>query len=516
MNMTRFFSVFLLGVCLTNSSNAQDRLPEGLIRELDAMFETARLDLRAPGLVYGVVSREGMLHVRSYGVRDLESGAPVTEKTAFRIASMTKMMTALLVQDLSDEGRISLDEPAEKYVPPLAAWTYPTTDSRKVVIRDLLNHTAGFVTDDPWADRQLGVSAETLDAYLAEANPFSHAPGSHYEYSNLGYVILGRIIETVTGQPFGERLRERILAPLRLMDTRLDGNSFEEDAKANAYNWTDDEFEAEPFLPSGAFDPLGGIWTTARDYQAFISWMLSAWPPRNEPEVGVIPRRVIRSVTDSQRLQGPYTRPGLTGLEDCVMGSAYANGLSVTAHCTAGLLIGHGGGFPGYGTYVLMNPGMGFGMFAFVNHTYGKPHRVVWEAVARLIDSGHFAADRHYLESDPGLMQAYAGIQAAFREKDIEAGDLQFANNFFLDRSRQRWNQQIDALNSEAGECETGAVLENDGRLSGKFEWVCETARIRGRLVMSPISPPAVQYLKLHTITLDNDGREIVTDYDFH
>jgi len=181
------------------------------------MLEVAKLDLRTPGLVYGVVDRDNMLRVRAYGLRELESGAPVTADMAFRIASMTKMMTALLVHDLADQGEISLDDPIEKYMPALAGWEYPTTDSRKVVIRDLVNHTAGFVTDDPWADRQHGVSAESLDAYLADANPFSHAPGTHWEYE------------------------------------------YDEAAKAKAYNWTDSAFESEPFLASGAFDPLGGI-----------------------------------------------------------------------------------------------------------------------------------------------------------------------------------------------------------------------------------------------------------------
>ena len=499
-----------------NLSYAQSGLPEDLAEELDAMFAAAQLDVRAPGLVYGVVDRDNMLRVRGYGVRDLESGAPATADTAFRIASMTKMMTALLVHDLEDQGKISLGDPAEKYVPALAAWRYPTKDSRKVVVRDLLNHTAGFVTDDPWADRQLGISAKTMDAYLADANPFSHAPGTHWEYSNFGYAILGRIIENVTGQTYAERLRERILDPLGMKDTHLDGTEIEDADKAKAYNWTDDGFEPEPFLASGAFDPLGGIWTTASDYQVFVSWILSAWPPRDDRDPGPIPRRVVRSVTDSQRIRGPFIRPGATGSEDCMMASAYAMGLSVTAHCTAGMLLGHGGGFPGYGTYVLMSPEQGWGVFAFTNHTYGGPGRVVWEAAAELIDSAHFEPDGQYLEPDAGLTRAYAGVQEIYRRGDIDGGGVRFANNFFLDRSRERWNRQLGALKETAGECKTDMALEHDGRLSGEFNWECETARVTGYLFLSPVSPAAVQYLHMRAITLAADGREIIIDHDFH
>lgn len=503
-------------VCGATAGNAQGELPEDLAEELAQIFEAARLDLRTPGLVYGVVGRDQMLRMRAVGEKDLESGAPVTGDTAFRIASMTKMMTALLIHDLADQGKLSLDDPAEKYVPALARWEYPTRDSRKVVVRDLVNHTAGFVTDDAWADRQLGVSAETMDDYLADAKPFSHAPGTHWEYSNFGYAILGRIIENVTGHTYGERLRERILNPLGMHDTRLDGTEINDAKKAKAYNWTDDAFEPEPFLESGAFDPIGGIWTTANDYQLFLSWMLSAWPPRNDRDSGPLPRRVVRSVTDSQRIRGPFIRAGATGGDDCVMAGGYAMGLSVTVHCKAGILLGHGGGFPGYGTYVLMSPEQGWAVFAFTNHTYSGPGKVVWEAAAHLIDSVHFAGDGHYLEPDADLTRAYAAVQEIYRRGDIDGSGVRFANNFFLDRSRNRWNRQLESLQETAGECKTDAALEHAGRLSGEFTWECETARLTGYLILSPVRPAAVQYLHLRAITLGADGREIVIDHDFH
>jgi hypothetical protein len=198
------------------------------------------------------------------------------------------------------------------------------------------------------------------------------------------------------------------------------------------------------------------------------------------------------------------------------MAGAYAMGLSVTAHCTAGILLSHGGGFPGYGSYVLMSPEQGWGIFAFTNHTYGGSAGIVWEAAAQLIASAHFEGDGYHLEADAGLTRAYAGVQEIYRRGDIDRGGVRFAGNFFLDRSRDRWNRQLAALQETAGECKTDAALEHDGRLSGEFTWDCETARITGYLSLSPVSPAAVQYLHLRAITLDEDGREIVTDHDFH
>ena len=122
--------------------------------KVDEIFADYALDNHIPGLVYGIVSNGKLIHVRGIGVQDLESKRPVTADTLFRIASMTKAFTALTVLKLRDEGKLQLDAPAETYVPEMRGWKYPTQDSPRIRVRDLLNHTAGFVTDDPWGDRQ--------------------------------------------------------------------------------------------------------------------------------------------------------------------------------------------------------------------------------------------------------------------------------------------------------------------------------------------------------------------------
>ncbi len=122
--------------------------------KIDEIFADYALDNHVPGLVYGIVSNGKLVHVRGIGVQDLESKRPVTADTLFRIASMTKAFTALTILRLRDEGKLQLDAPAENYVKEMRGWKYPTADSPRIRVRDLLNHTAGFVTDDPWGDRQ--------------------------------------------------------------------------------------------------------------------------------------------------------------------------------------------------------------------------------------------------------------------------------------------------------------------------------------------------------------------------
>jgi CubicO group peptidase (beta-lactamase class C family) len=125
-----------------------------LIPVLDANFRRFQQDSHVPGLIYGIVRDGQLVHVGAMGVQDLEAHRPVDANSLFRIASMSKAFTALAMLKLRDEGQLSLDALAEDYVPEMHAWRYPTNDSPRIRVRDLLSHVGGFVTDDPWGDRQ--------------------------------------------------------------------------------------------------------------------------------------------------------------------------------------------------------------------------------------------------------------------------------------------------------------------------------------------------------------------------
>ncbi|KXI27212.1 serine hydrolase domain-containing protein [Paraglaciecola hydrolytica] len=485
-----------------------------IFNELDELFEKARLDIKAPSLVFGVVTDEGLVHSRGFGSRTLPDGTAPDNQTAFRIASMTKMMTALLVLDLQDQGLLYLDAPAETYAKALASLTYPTTDSRKITVRDLLNHTSGFVTDNPWADRQMARTNEELNAFLAKAEPFAYAPGEHAEYSNLGYVVLGKIIENVSGRSFAEQLQNRLLKPLKMNNTTLDLNTLTLAQRAGAYNLVDGKYLQEPVLESGSFDPLGGIWTNVEDYGKFVAWMLASWPAHDGPERTLIPRRVVRSVTDGVSLLGASKGSGMVSENDCTMSSAYSMGLGIKKHCDAGLVLTHGGGFPGFGSYVVMMPDKGLGVFSFANETYANAFGPVWDAARKLINSD-LGKSPHQYTADVRMQKAYEGVIEAYASSDIQTANLTFADNFFLDRSQERWARQLKEIKSDAGECKVGD-LKPVSRLSGEFEWLCAKARVAGYLLQSPLNPANIQMLHLRVILRDGNGRDLVLDNDFH
>src|SRR4030095_17197651 len=185
-----------------------------IFADVDALMEAYRLDAHIPGMVWGVVRGGRLVHVKGAGIQDIEAKRPVTPETLFRIASMTKAFTALSILKLRDEGKLALDAPVETDVRGLRGWKYPTDDSPKIRVRALLTHTAGFVTDDPWGDRQTPLSESEFTRLLRDGVPFTQPPAMAMEYSNLGYALLGRIVANVSGQPYKDFVQGLLLTPL--------------------------------------------------------------------------------------------------------------------------------------------------------------------------------------------------------------------------------------------------------------------------------------------------------------
>src|SRR5689334_321535 len=178
-----------------------------MFEDLDAIYARYQQAEHIPGLVYGVVRDGKLAHVQGIGVASLETKAPVGPETFFRIASMTKCVTTLAVLLLRDRGKLSLDATVASLVPSFAKLKLPTADSRPISLRDLLTHVAGFVTDDPWGDRLLPQPLGDFNAMLEAGMHFARAPRIDFEYANLGYTLLGRVVEAASGEPYSGFVR---------------------------------------------------------------------------------------------------------------------------------------------------------------------------------------------------------------------------------------------------------------------------------------------------------------------
>ncbi len=482
----------------SNAPTAAPRTLESVIPAVDAHFRAFMVSSRAPGLVYGIVRDGRLVHVGTMGVQELEQRRPVTADSRFRIASMSKAFTALAILKLRDEGRLSLDALAETYVPELRNWRYPTSDSPRIRVRDLLSHTGGLVTDNPWGDRQQVLSEADFTRMLGEGVPMSRAPGLAHEYSNFGYALLGRIITNVSGTPYGRYIRSEIMLPLGMTSTVYEIADSPLERRAIGYRWENDRYVREPDMEHGSFGAMGGVETSANDYARWTAFLLSAWPARDGPETGPVRRSSVRELAQGLNFIQTNERPGLEGAPVCRFASAYGMGMRVSQDCDLGLTLGHGGGYPGYGSHLLIVPNSGIGVFAFANRTYAGSSRQTLLTALELHRAG-LAWPRPEAVS-PDLASAYSVAGQIYRSGSVERAQDRLAMNFLMDRSVENWARQLSELRAQTGECRTDEPITPDGFMAGIFHWICERAELRGYLLLAPTRPATIQQLDLRVL----------------
>jgi CubicO group peptidase (beta-lactamase class C family) len=322
-----------------------------------------------PGVAYGIVAGGRLVHSGGLGERWL--GGPVPDAgTVFRIASMTKSFTAATVLSLRDEGALRLDDPAHEYVGELHALLMPSTDSPRPTIRNLLTMTAGFPTDDPWGDRQQSLDPAEFAALLASGGVrLGWAPGTRFEYSNLGYALLGKVIETVTGTGYADAVRRRILDPLGLEHTGFEASEFDPAALARGYQRGAAGWAELPFDGYGAFAPMGGVFSTVADLARWAAGFADAFPARDGIEAGHPLSRASRREMQLPQLAiagwpaGSY--PDASTL-------SYGFGLFVEEGPVFGTMVQHSGGYPGFGSQMRWHPATRTGVIVLGNGTYSQ------------------------------------------------------------------------------------------------------------------------------------------------
>ena len=350
---------------------------------IDRLFRAYAADKKIPGMVWGVVIDGRIAHIGSFGVRDRVSQAPVGPDTAFRIASMTKSFTALAILKLRDDGRLSLEDPVSRWIPAFARMERPTRDTPPLTVRQLLSHSAGFPEDNPWGDQQLSATDAMMDEWLAKGIPFSTPPGTRYEYSNYAFGLLGRVVAAASGVSYEDYVRTEILAGLHMTGSTFRFADIPVARRAVGYRLKPDgTYGEEPPLPHGVFGAMGGLLTTAEDLGKYVAFHLSAWPPRDDDDPGPVRRFSVREMAHLWTPSNLTVRAG----GDTLLASetGYGFGLRVTSDCRFEQIVAHGGGLPGFGSYMAWLPEYGVGMFAMATLTYSGPSEPIgraWDAI---------------------------------------------------------------------------------------------------------------------------------------
>ena len=457
--------------------------------EIEKLFKASAE--RMPGAVMGIIVDGELVWVKAAGIREAENKAPVTQDTVFRIASMTKSFTAMAILKLRDEGKLSLDDPAARYVPALADLPYPTNDSPTITIRHLLTHSEGFPEDNPWGDRQLAQPDEAVRAWMKAGIPFSTAPGTAFEYSNYGFAILGQIIAKASGKPTADYIRDNILRPLGMNATTFEMSQVPREQIALGYRREDNAWKPEPILAHGSFGAMGGLWTNAHDLARYVAFLLAAFPPRDEPERGPVKRSSAREMQQLWRFSpgGAFRSAPDAPLQLGISGYGY--GLGVSQDCRFTYVIGHGGGLPGYGSLMRWLPDYGVGLIAMGNLTYGGFGALFNDTFNALYRTG--ALQPRVMKPAPALLQAQADISQLIVKWDDALANRIMADNVSLDTPLETRKARWQALAKDHGTCSPATTIEPENALRGSWQMKCERGWLDVGITLAPTMPPKVQ-----------------------
>lgn len=283
----------------------------GRLARLDSTIGVLMTDQKIPGAVVLLVKDGHVAYQKAYGVRDVNTRVPLRTDDLFRLASQTKAVTSVAVMMLWEEGRFSLDDPVDRFLPEFrrlsvltkfnaADSSYearPTT--RRITIRQLLTHTSGLDYPDIGSEEFKAIYAKAgVSAGIAEPNgalladkmkilarlPLRSEPGERFIYS-IGIDLLGRVVEVVSGQSLDAFVRTRIFAPLKMRDTffgvptthaaRLVSLHEERDGKVRPMNASGGLDPNWPAKPMTYFSGGSGLSGTATDYARFLQMVLN-------------------------------------------------------------------------------------------------------------------------------------------------------------------------------------------------------------------------------------------------
>jgi len=339
--------------------------------ELEAIDRYVQAELtrhQVPGASVAVLRDGRVLLARGYGSANLEHRVPATDSTIYQSGSVGKQFTAALVLMLAREGRLGLDDPVRRYLPGPPSW-----DS--ITIRHLLTHTSGI---PDYADSTLDYRRDYTEdqlVTLAGGLPLEFEPGTHWAYSNTGYLLLGAIVRRTTGRFYGDLLHERVFAPVGMPTARIISERDLVPNRSDGYRLADGRIQHQDWVaPSLNTTADGSLYLSLRD---LVRWSAAL-------DRGPVPgRALLDSAWTPVRLRDGGTYP-------------YGFGWDLTEQ-RGYRRIGHGGSWQGFRSTIQRYPEYGVTVIVLANLAEAEPEAMAY-AIAGMLEPKLAAA--HLM--DPG------------------------------------------------------------------------------------------------------------------
>jgi CubicO group peptidase (beta-lactamase class C family) len=329
------------------------------IEQLDraASAELAKDNLGS--VTIGLISGANLVWAKSYGLADMEKKTPATKDSVYRIGSITKQFTALMLLQLVQDGKVHFSDPVEKYLPEVNKIQGRFPGAPPITLIQLATHTSGLDREPDDLPTYLKGAVSEWEKVLIAALPhtrYAYEPGTRYSYSNIGYAILGAALSRAAGQPYVEYVQQRILKPLGMDNTAFEPNDRIKPRISKGYVSEKGKVDAETaereHQGRGYKVPNGAIYTTVEDLARFVAF-----------EMGEGPAPVLKKESLDDNFKRVITANA--GLE-----SGYGVGFEVIRHGDV-IAYGHSGAVAGYQAAAYFNRSAHTGVIILRNVTGG-------------------------------------------------------------------------------------------------------------------------------------------------
>jgi D-alanyl-D-alanine carboxypeptidase len=410
-----------------------------------------------PGLALAIVRDGEVVLARGYGRRSLEDGSPVEPDTPFAVGSVTKQFACACILLLAEDGKLSVDDAVAKFYPGL-------TRAGDITLYDLMTHASGYPDYYPldFVDRRM-LRPTSVDRLLAEyaGGGLDFEPGTRWSYSNTGYVLLGRVVEKVSGEPFGAFLGRRILVPAGMRASAFEPGP---DAEGRARGYTSFALggpEPAPREADGWLFAAGGLWASAPD--------LARW------DLALMDGEILRP--ESYRLMTAPRKLADGRTKD------YGCGLSI-ARVEGEVVLQHGGAVSGFLAFNAMVPRTRSAVVVLTNGEHVDPGPLA-RAILGLLVRDRAAPDVPGVAGPPPRDAALDFLRQ-MQEGKIDRDRLGEEFSAYLTDERVRdATPRLKAL-GDPDRVEVEGVSERGGMEVASVRFTFKTAVLRGTIYRSP------------------------------
>jgi CubicO group peptidase (beta-lactamase class C family) len=339
---------------VVSAASLRPRLPE-----IDSLI-SGELARRPIGSVTaGVVDGKELIWSKSYGDADMEKNIPANADTVYRIGSITKMFTALMLEQLAESGKVHLSDPVEKYFPEIKVAQGRFADAPPITLIQLATHTSGLGREPDNIETYVTGAVADWEKTLIAALPHTHyiyEPGTRFSYSNIGYAILGAALSRAAGEPYTEYVAKHIFQPLGMTHSAFEQNAEMLPHLSKGYQVMGPKGAVDSETPQREHEtgrgykvPNGAIYTTIGDLARFASFLMEQGPES------------VLKTASLEAFQREMIVPANVELT-----SGYGVGFQVERRNDY-VALEHGGGVAGYTSMLMINRAKGIGVIMFSN-----------------------------------------------------------------------------------------------------------------------------------------------------